>query len=399
MDPRGGDVPANSEASIVSVAVIDPDPTRRGRVIGALKIPQVGAIRQMDSYLGSAYDGNWLTTQNIDVALVALDHDPEKAFQTIKSICSVSSVTVMVYSDRFDQQMLMRAMRSGAREFLRYPIERKELESALDQAAERARAVADKNKGYGNLLVFLGSKGGVGTTTVACNFAVSLARETGKKVLLIDLDLPLGDVALDLGIRPRYSTLDALVNAGRLDASFLGQLLVAHESGVAVLAAPGTHSTVVTPEAAVQKLLVVSRQEFDHVVVDAGATSGLIESLLLQLATSIYLVAQAGIAELRNANRLISGGLSEYTSKLQIVLNRYSADSMGIDDDAIRKALTRVPDWCVPNDYAEVRKMQNTATPFALNDTAIARLIRNMARYASGMGPEPEPKKRFGLFR
>ena len=60
------------------------------------------------------------------------------------------------------------------------------------------------------MLVFLGGKGGSGVTTVACNFAVSLAQECSQSTVLIDLDLPLGDAALNLGISPQFSTADAL---------------------------------------------------------------------------------------------------------------------------------------------------------------------------------------------
>ena len=88
-------------------------------------------------------------------------------------------------------------------------------------------------------MAFLGAKGGDGVTTLACNFAVSMAKESGQSTLLIDLDLPLGDAALNLGVVAEYSTINALQNAARLDSAFLSKLLVKHSSGVSVLAAPG----------------------------------------------------------------------------------------------------------------------------------------------------------------
>jgi len=72
---------------------------------------------------------------------------------------------------------------------------------------------------------------------------------------------------------------------------------------------------------------------------------------------------------------------------------------MGINDASVEKALTQPPNWRVPNDYAEVRKMQNTAVPLALNDTPIARVIRDIARSAAGLSAaEPGRKKKFSLF-
>ena len=75
-------------------------------------------------------------------------------------------------------------------------------------------------------------------TTIASSFALSLARESGKRVVLIDLALPLGDAALQLGLKGQYSTADALLNFSRVDSNFLSTLLVKHDSGLQVLAAP-----------------------------------------------------------------------------------------------------------------------------------------------------------------
>lgn len=383
----------------LSVAVIDPDRQRRQQLTNALKDPQIGAIQQMNSYLPPGDDGSWLAEQGIDLIFVALDSDIEKAFATIETLCAINSVTVMVYSERPEQDLLVRAMRTGAREYLRYPLDLGELESAIGRATARMRSITERNKAYGKLFVVLGAKGGVGATTVATNFAVSLGKETGKKVLLMDLHLPLGDAALDLGLQPQYSTVDALANAARLDLAFLRRLLARHSSGISVLAAPGTHSTFTPPESAVQKLMAVSRQEFDYVVADVGSGSGVVASLLFQIATKVYLVTQVGLPELRNANRLITGGLSEYASKLEVVLNRYQAGALGIDEPAIQKVLTRSADWHIPNDYAEVRKMQNSGDALVLGDTPIARVLTNLARSACNLPLEPERKKRFGLFR
>jgi pilus assembly protein CpaE len=124
-------------------------------------------------------------------------------------------------------------MRAGAREFLTPPFERSTMAEALVRAASRRSVVRCRaRKTGGRLLVFLGAKGGAGVTTLACNFAVALAQESGQKHLLIDLDLPLGDAALNLGIVTEYSTVNALQDAGRLDGSFLNKLLTKHSSGV-----------------------------------------------------------------------------------------------------------------------------------------------------------------------
>jgi pilus assembly protein CpaE len=117
------------------------------------------------------------------------------------------------------------------------------------------------------------------------------------------------------------------------------------------------------------------------------------------MVSTIYLVTQVGIAELRNANRLITGCLQPYSQKLEIVLNRYKDMKFGIESDAVEKALTRQADWRIPNDFAAVQEMQNTATPLALKESRIQRAIQSMARIASGIPDEQHrKKKKLGLF-
>ena len=249
----------------------------------------------------------------------------------------------------------------------------------------------------GKLLVFLSAKGGTGVTTLACNFAVSLVRGSGKKTLLIDLNLPLGDAAINLGIKAEYSTVNALQNFSRLDANFLSGLLERHSSGLSVLAAPTELATVQTSDDAIDKLLNVARQEFDFVVVDAGQRLDLQHTHLFDESATIYLVTQVGIPELRNSNRLINRLTSEGSPKLEIVINRYDPRSMAIDEAHITKALTRPAEWKIPNNYAAVRQMQNSAVSLMEEDSQISRSIKRMTQSVCPP-PEPEKKKGFSFF-
>lgn len=245
----------------------------------------------------------------------------------------------------------------------------------------------------------MGAKGGVGATSVACNFAVALAQDPDRKTLLIDLDLPLGDAALNLGIVAEFSTIDALQALDRLDGAFLGQLLVKHDSGVSVLAAPGKFPNYEPSAEALAKLIEVACEEFDNVVVDVGSRLNVQETPLFTHATTIYLVTQAGIPELPNSHRLINQVFSQGGPNLEIVLNRFESRTLGVSEEHITKALTRPAQWKVPNDHALVRKMQIDGSPLALGDSNVARMIRQMAQSVHGHPNEPAPKKKgFSLF-
>ena len=390
--------PDSLGSDVLSIALIGPNDASRRAAATALAECQGGEIREYSTYPPSLDDLPRLLEQHYDIIIIDLDSHPEYALELVESICAKGAATVMVYSLKADSELLVRCMRAGAREFLTLPFAQSTMAEALVRAsARRPAASRPAKKAAGRLLAFLGAKGGDGVTTLASNFAVSLAQESGQSTLLIDLDLPLGDAALNLGVMAEYSTINALQNASRLDSSFLSKLLVKHSTGVSVLAAPGKFPRFDASNDAIDKLLTVARQDFDNVVVDMGSRLDLMGTSLFKDGSTVYLVIQAGIAGLRNSNRLISQYFSSDIPKLEIVLNRFQPRSLGVAEDQITKALTRPAQWKIPNDYAAVRRMQHTAIPLALEDSPISRLIRQMARTACSLPPVQEKGSGFSF--
>jgi pilus assembly protein CpaE len=168
---------------------------------------------------------------------------------------------------------------------------------------------------------------------------------------------------------------------------------------LSVLAAPDGYFKVEAFNESVYKLLSIARQNFDYVVVDAGARVGSIAEILATESSTVYLVTQVGVSELRNSNRLILNSLKTSRDKLQVVLNRYTPRALSIDEESIKKALTMPARWKIPSDYNAVRNAQNTATPLALNDSPISRVIGKMTTAVYGLPAAPQKKKkRFNLF-
>ncbi len=382
----------------VSIALICPDQSRRSAAVVALRGSPNSQISEFTDYPAGLDDIPTMLEQKYDVIIIDLDGDPEFALEMVESIGANSAATVMVFSDNADPELLVRCMRAGAREFLNFPLVPGVMAEALVRASARRPMVQHTKKSAGKLLVFMGAKGGAGATTLACNFAVSLAKESGQSTLLIDLDLPLGDAALNLGIAAEFSAIDALQAAERLDARFLAQLLVKHSSGLSVLAAPGRFLQYQASPETINWLLEVARQEFENVVVDLGSKLDLMGTAAYKEATAFYLVTQASIPELRNSNRLITQFFSGSVPKLEIVVNRFESRALGVSEEHIAKALTRPVQWKIPNDYASVRDMQIHATPLVLADSAITRQIRQMVRTVTGQELAQTKKKGFRLF-
>ena len=384
-------------AELLSVALIGPERGRRNALAQVISGAQASITREFSAY-PDLDDVPRLLEGDYDVIIVELDSDPEHALDLVESICGTSSATVMVYSAGADPEMLVRCMRAGAREFLSQPFEQHTLAEALVRASVRRPPARSAKRTGGKLFIFVGSKGGAGVTTIASNFAVCLAQDSGHKTLLIDLNMPLGDAALSLGLSSQYSIANALQEARRLDFNLLSNLLAKHGSGLHVLAAPDHNVDLPSAAAALDTLLSVARQNFEYVVVDAGSRFSWAAGPLFKDASTVYLVTQVGVSEMRNSNCMITDLNKSRNVPVQVVLNRYVASSLGIDEEAITKALTMPAQWKIPSDYQTATNAHNTAIPLALKDSAISRTVRQMSRVACGMAALPEKKKRFGFF-
>jgi pilus assembly protein CpaE len=378
--------------------VIGPEQQGRKAVAKAVVSFHAGPVREFSSY-PELDDLPKLLKSEFDVIIVELDTNPEHALDLVEHICGQVSATIMVYSAHTDSELLVRCMRAGAREFLTQPIAPSTIAEAMVRASVRRPAHRPAKQAEAKLLMFIGAKGGAGVSTLAANFAVALTQGSRQRTALLDLNLPLGNTAIDLGLTASLSALDALRNLERLDSHFLSTVMVKHSSGLSVLAAPDHYSPLDIREDSIEKLVNVVRQDFDYVVVDAGAGIGLVGRALLSAATTVYLVLQVSLPELRNANRIVSEYFQSGTPQLEIVLNRFNPRSVEIDEEAITKALTMPAKWRVPSDYVAVRKAQNLASPIVLESSPISQAIRQMAGGAPGYTPTVEAKKKkFSIF-
>jgi len=297
--------PDSGRSSALSVALIVPNDARRRALVAALAGTRSTITQEIVAY-PSRDDLPKIARLDCDVLIVDLDDDLEQAIHVIANICSyTAAVTVMACSSNNDPALLRRAMQAGVREFLNEPFVPKALAEAFARTSSRR---PDQKKAAGKALVFVPAEGGVGVTTVALNFAVALVKESGARVVAVDMDFQLGEIATGLGLTASFSVMDALTQATRLDREFLSTLLIRHDSGLAVLASPDAFNIVKTIDAeSARKLLRILREEFDYVVVDSGTCYGDIQEMLFEKADTLYLVTEMTFPSLRNARRIISG--------------------------------------------------------------------------------------------
>jgi len=138
------------------------------------------------------------------------------------------------------------------------------------------------------------------------------------------------------------------------------------------------------------------------VVVDAGTAAGNTEETLLDLADTVYLVTEVSIPALRNARRLMSFIAGrDRNPHMEVILNRFDAKEIEIDENSATKALGRPVDWKIPNDFESVRTAENTGVPLAMKVSSISRVMGKMAVNAAGRPAQKVKKTRTlrGLFQ
>ncbi len=380
------------------VAILDADSQRRDAAEGVLSQISGLTLTKIPFFPQNVDEFAKILQSPYDVVLVSADCDQQLTLDLAANLADNPRTQLMVYSSRPDMQFVIQLMHAGVREILTAPLDPAELTAAMERTAERFASANRESKENGRLFVFMGSKGGCGVTTVAANFALAMAQESEGKTLLIDLGLPLGDAATNLGIKTELSVFNALQQADRLDAKLLSSMVAKHETGLSVLASPMAFYDDPAPMGAIDRLIAVARESYDFVVADIGTRVDLVGSSLFDKSAMVYLVAQVGITELLNANRMVNKFFLTRNHSLQIVLNRFRHNDSLFDERKVTEALTRPAQWKIPDDYAVARRTRETATPIVLIDSPIARVIREMARTAVGSENVTEKAEKRGLF-
>ena len=288
-----------------------------------------------------------------------------------------------------EPDLILQAMRAGANEFFMWPVPEEPFQGAVRRTHTRRESAQASVKPPSVTLVFFGAKGGAGTTTVSVNCAVELARLTKRQTVMVDLKPGFGEVALFLGVRPRFTVLDALENLHRMDKEFLQELLAKHKSGLEILAGSEQFERPGAPDAgAIEELFRVLGKTHDYIVVDAGNQVTSCSIAALYAADSIFVVANPDVPSVRNAQRLVDKvrQLGVGGERVRILLNRASDQHM-IGQKQIETALGYGIHHTFPSDYKTVSTALNSGVPLSLtNNSEIAAQFDSFTRHIISPG-------------
>jgi pilus assembly protein CpaE len=322
------------------------------------------------------------------------------------------SVAIFAIAETAESDLILQSMRAGANEFFPWtPGGQTQASRAMEEsfqgavrrtAARREAATAGTRQPCVNN-VFLGAKGGAGTTTIAVNCAVELATVTKRSVIILDLKPCLGEVALFLGVRPRFTVLDALENLHRLDREFLKELVAKHKSGLDIMAGSEQFDRPGPADAsAIEELLRVLARTYDYIVIDAGNLINACAVAALYAADTVFMVTNPDVPSIRNAQRLVDRvrQLGAGSERVKILLNRVS-DQHLIAPKQIETALGLGIYHTFTSDYRTVSTALNSGVPVALtNNSEIATQFGSFTRQLLGGSveakrAEPEKKRAF----
>jgi pilus assembly protein CpaE len=330
-------------------------------------------------------------------AIVVVSAQTPQRFGLIYNIVAAGGVVIVV-SPTKDPELILRAMRAGAREFV-LESDHEELKLAVRSQAQ----VTEPVDGNGSVVTIFGAKGGVGCTTIASNLAGAL-QAAGARVCLIDLDFHLGDVLSFMDVAGNYSITDVLQNMGRLDRELLESSMMRHPSGVNVLAQSGKMEEAEHIKGSdIGNLLNFLRKHYNYVLLDGVKGFDEISLAALDGSQHVLMVLTQDVPAVRNGQRCLElfGRLGYDQTKVKLILNRYQKSSK-ITLDVVAETL-RVPvSHAIANDFVSVIDAINRG--LLLRDAAPrARLtqdIQSLTMLVAGSRRDQAPRKSFlgGLF-
>ncbi len=309
-----------------------------------------------------------------DVVLVSLDSDQNKALALIGQLAEVSpDLPILAVSAKGDGQAILQALRSGAREFLTAPVVLEDLLKALQRLARCGPTGAAATHANGTpqsklesqVIAVLGSRGGVGCTSLAVNLGATLAQDPGHSVALVDLDLALGDADVALDLMADYTLADVATNVERLDMQFLRKALSKHACGLSLLPHPVQMEDIgLVREEALQRLIGLLRASFTHLVLDLSKSFAATDITALRMADVILLVGQLELTSLRNVVRIVQtlGGDELLAEKFKVILNRVGGET----DITLKKAEETIGKpiyWQLPNDAKLMTESRTNGVP------------------------------------
>jgi pilus assembly protein CpaE len=334
-----------------------------------------------------------LARSRMSMLVVVLSPFPDRALALLRKIRALVPGPVLAVGLASDSKLILRALHEGADHYL----DEADLERQLDSVVLRLQIKEEAaRQPTGQLLALLGASGGTGASTLAVNLSGVLAREAGR-CALIDLKPGVGDLAALLDLKPAHTLADLCLNASRMDRAMFESALVAHASGVHLLAPPQMYEDIrlVTPPG-VHKTLNLARDVFPFTVVDLEDCYHEEQVVVMRQADLILLVFRLDFTSLRSTRRILDcleqAGIGG--DRVQLVINRYG-QAKELPLSQAEEALGRKIAHIVPDDPRTINAANNAGEPAVFRSPS-AKVSQSIVQLANHL-TKPEGGKASGV--
>lgn len=351
--------------NVLRIAVVDPkDASRESLKTALLGLDTVWLEAECSRY---EFFADVVGQTKPDVGFIALDGNPDKALELVAELVkSAPECAILVTSSSTDGNLILRAMRAGAKEFLTQPLKAEDVAAALQRVARQKHGGRPGGPHGCMVLAVIGATGGVGSTSLAVNLGCALAADQENSVALVDLDLALGDADVLLDTIPEYTLTDVAQNVSRLDLTLLKRSLTKHESGLYLLPRPVQleDGKLVTADD-MTRVISLLKAAFTHVIIDTSKSFNALDMFALNQADTVLLVTQLDLPCLRNVVRLMMSfkDTPALDQKVRIVVNRVGFDTGQISLKKAQETMGREIYWQIPNDYRVMIEVRNNGVP------------------------------------
>lgn len=345
-----------------------------------------GGPNQAIEYLGGTAAPSVLI---VDVSEAA---SPQTAMLSLSAALPVDTKIIGIGTVN-DISVYREIVDSGACDYLVKPVTEKALVSALNRTEETQQApVAEAAPEEKARIAVIGSRGGVGASTLAVNLAWLLAEERKRKTVLVDLDLEFGTIALSLDLEPTRGLREALENPARVDGLFISSATAKLTDHLSIMATEEN----LTAEAhynpnAVDALFEALGRTNDAIVVDVPRSAYSVRRRVFESATEIILVTELNLSGLRDSLRLLRS-IQEVApdTPVRVVANRAAGPKQAMQVNDFQKALEHKVDLLLPDEPKVFNAAANTGKPLAQTH-ARAKVCKALRRVANDIRL-PEPK-------
>jgi pilus assembly protein CpaE len=259
--------------------------------------------------------------------IVDLSSDTEVGLKSIERLKqAVPDLYVIVSHYHADGETVIQAMRMGANDFVLQPIKRTDFREAVARFERAPKRLVTSESKLGKVYTFLGTRGGIGTTTLAVNFAAVLAQRK-QSVVAVDLDWTANDVAMQVGATPQYTLAEVAENLNRMDQALFESFVLRDPLGFYLIGPSDTleHRGYFT-EAMLREFATFLIEKYDSTVIDAGKNiNDEVVAAACQTSTMIFLVVDQEFASIRNAQRYVASLMRTgfLQDQIKVVVNRY----------------------------------------------------------------------------